>query len=50
MQRAYDQVIHDVAIQNLPVVFFSTVPDWWDAMVPLTMGPTTWHSSDAYLA
>jgi 1-deoxy-D-xylulose-5-phosphate synthase len=22
MQRAYDQVIHDVAIQNLPVVFF----------------------------
>src|SRR5690606_32712413 len=21
MQRAYDQVIHDVAIQNLPVVF-----------------------------
>ena len=22
MQRAYDQVIHDVAIQNLPVIFF----------------------------
>ena len=22
MQRAYDQVVHDVAIQNLPVVFF----------------------------
>ncbi len=21
MQRAYDQVVHDVAIQNLPVIF-----------------------------
>ena len=28
MQRAYDQVVHDVALQNLHVVFVSIVADW----------------------
>jgi 1-deoxy-D-xylulose-5-phosphate synthase len=29
MQRAYDQVVHDVAIQNLPVIFVWTGPGSW---------------------
>jgi 1-deoxy-D-xylulose-5-phosphate synthase len=28
LQRAYDQVVHDVAIQNLPVGSRSTGPGW----------------------
>ena len=28
LQRAFDQVVHDVAIQNLPVRSRSTAPDW----------------------
>ncbi len=32
LQRAYDQVIHDVCIQNLPVVFCVDRADWSEAM------------------
>ena len=28
LQRAYDQVVHDIAIQQLPVRFASTAPAW----------------------
>ena len=38
LQRAYDQVLHDVCIQNLPVVFPSTGRDWWEATERLIRG------------
>jgi 1-deoxy-D-xylulose-5-phosphate synthase len=31
LQRGYDQVVHDVAIQSLPVASPSTAPAWWAA-------------------
>jgi 1-deoxy-D-xylulose-5-phosphate synthase len=32
LQRAYDQVVHDVAIQNLPVRFAIDRAGWWAPM------------------
>ena len=31
LQRAYDQILHDVCIQNLPVVFAIDRAGWWAA-------------------
>ena len=47
MQRAYDQVIHDVAIQNLHVVFVWTEAASWAPTVPPTTGCTTWPTCGA---
>ncbi len=38
LQRAYDQIIHDVALQNLPVVFCIDGPDWLEKTVPTHHG------------
>ena len=37
LQRAYDQIIHDVCLQNLPVVFASIAP----ALPAMTAAPIT---------
>lgn len=42
LQRAYDQVIHDVALQKLPVIFVWTVLVWWDRMGLHTMAFLIW--------
>ena len=41
MQRAYDQIIHDVALQKLHVVFCLDRGDWSGRMAPPTMAHTT---------
>jgi 1-deoxy-D-xylulose-5-phosphate synthase len=38
LQRAYDQLIHDIALQNLPVVFASTAAAWSAPTVPTHNG------------
>jgi 1-deoxy-D-xylulose-5-phosphate synthase len=43
LQRAYDQVIHDVAIQNFRLYFASTGPGWLALMAPLTTVYMTYH-------
>ena len=43
MQRAYDQVIHDVALQNLNVVFCLTEEDWLVQMGRHIMVHLIWH-------
>jgi 1-deoxy-D-xylulose-5-phosphate synthase len=40
LQRGYDQLVHDVALQNLPVVLPSTAPDSSAAMAPPTRAAT----------
>ena len=40
LQRAYDQIVHDVCIQRLPVIFASIAPD-----SPATMAAPTTASS-----
>jgi deoxyxylulose-5-phosphate synthase len=42
LQRAYDQVVHDVAIQNLPVASRWTAPAWSAPMARLTPAASTW--------
>lgn len=49
MQRAYDQVIHDVAIQKLPVIFCLDRPDWWVTTTLRIMGCTISRTCAAYL-
>jgi 1-deoxy-D-xylulose-5-phosphate synthase len=34
LQRGYDQVVHDVAIQRLPVRFAIDRAGWWAPMAP----------------
>ncbi|EQD29277.1 1-deoxy-D-xylulose-5-phosphate synthase, partial [mine drainage metagenome] len=41
LQRALDQLIHDVALQRLPAFLRSTVPVSWVGMVPPTREATT---------
>jgi 1-deoxy-D-xylulose-5-phosphate synthase len=41
LQRAYDQLIHDVALQNLPVVFALDRAGWWAPTAPRTRVRTT---------
>ena len=41
LQRAYDQVVHDVAIQNLPVRFAWTGPGWSAPTAPPTPAAST---------
>lgn len=41
LQRAYDQAIHDVALQNLPVVFALTAQVWWVPTGPRMPAPMT---------
>jgi 1-deoxy-D-xylulose-5-phosphate synthase len=41
LQRAYDNVIHDVALQHLPVVFAMDRAGWWARMARRTWGCTT---------
>jgi deoxyxylulose-5-phosphate synthase len=48
LQRAYDQLIHDVAIQNLPVVFALDRAGLVGATVPRTRVPTTFRSCAAF--
>jgi 1-deoxy-D-xylulose-5-phosphate synthase len=43
MQRAYDQVIHDVAIQSLPVIFCIDRGDWLEKMALHIMVFSIWH-------
>jgi 1-deoxy-D-xylulose-5-phosphate synthase len=38
LQRAYDQLIHDVALQNLPSCLRWTAPAWWAPTAPPTPG------------
>ena len=47
LQRAYDQVVHDVAIQSLPVRFASTAPGWWGRTAPRMPAASTWPISAA---
>jgi 1-deoxy-D-xylulose-5-phosphate synthase len=41
LQRGYDQLIHDVALQNLPVVFALIAPAWSAPTAPPMPAPTT---------
>jgi len=41
LQRGYDQVVHDVAIQSLPVRFASTGPAWSAPTGRPTRAPST---------
>jgi 1-deoxy-D-xylulose-5-phosphate synthase len=41
LQRAYDQVVHDVAIQNLPVRFAIDRAGWWEPTAPRTPAVST---------
>ena len=41
LQRGYDQIIHDVGLQNLPVVFAVDRPALWAATGRLTRGSLT---------
>lgn len=41
LQRGYDQLIHDVALQKLPVVLHSTAEDWSGRTAPHTTAPST---------
>lgn len=43
LQRAYDQIIHDVALQICRLSFVLIVLDWWAKMVPPIMGCLIWH-------
>ena len=48
MQRAYDQVIHDVALQNLNVVFCLDRGGLLALTEPHTMGHLILHTSDVF--
>ena len=47
LQRGYDNIIHDVAIQHLPVVFAWIAPGWWARTArrtwACTTSPTCWR-------
>jgi len=47
LQRGYDQLVHDVALQNLPVRFAIVAPDWWGRMAPPMRAPSAWPISAA---
>lgn len=40
-QRGYDQMIHDVCMQKLPVCFLLDRRGWWARMAPRIMGYMT---------
>lgn len=48
MQRAFDNVIHDVAIQRLPSSSVWIGAAWWARMVRRTTGRSIWPISAAF--
>ncbi len=43
LQRGYDQLVHDVALQNLPCASPSTGPVWWAPTARPMPAPSTWR-------